>query len=59
MFPVLVVGPFTKWGIYFTTCHLVLARGNFYIIVEVDYFAKWVKAMMTLRNDKEMIALFF
>jgi hypothetical protein len=22
MFPVIVVGPFTKWGIDFTTCHL-------------------------------------
>jgi hypothetical protein len=51
MFPVIVVGPFTKCGIYFTTCHPDLARGNHYIIVEVDYFTKWVEAMPTFNSD--------
>jgi hypothetical protein len=58
MFPVIVVDPFTKWGIDFTTCHPVSARGHRYIIVEVDYFTKWVKAMSTFNNDGEMTALF-
>jgi hypothetical protein len=53
MFLVIVVGPFIKWEIYFTTCHLALARGHHYIIVAVDYFTKWVKAMPTFINDEE------
>jgi hypothetical protein len=51
MFPVIVVGPFTKWGIDFTTCHLTSARGHHYIIIAVDYFTKWVEAMPTFNND--------
>jgi hypothetical protein len=58
MFPVIVVGPFTKWGIEFTTCHLTSARGNLYIIVAVDYFTKWDKAMPTFNNDGETMTLF-
>ena len=58
MFPVIVVGPFTKWGINFTTCHPVSARGHRYIIVEVDYFTKWVKVTLTFSNDGETAALF-
>jgi hypothetical protein len=54
MFHVIVVGPFTKWGIDFTTCHPTSARGNHYIIVAVDYFTKWVEAMPTFSNDGEM-----
>jgi hypothetical protein len=45
MFLVIVVGPFTKWGIDFTTCHLALAKGHHYIIIAVEYFMKWVKYM--------------
>jgi len=58
MFLVIVVGPFTKWGIEFTTCHLALARGHRYIIVEVDYFKNWVEAMPTFSNDGKTAALF-
>jgi hypothetical protein len=57
MFPTMVVGPFTKWGIYFTTCHLVSARGHCYIIIAVNYFTKWVEAMSTFINDEEMTTL--
>jgi hypothetical protein len=57
MFPVIIVGPFTKWGIEFTTCHLASAQGHRYIIVAVDYFTKWVEAMPTFNNDGEMLAL--
>jgi hypothetical protein len=49
------VGPFTKWGIDFTTCHPVSARGHRYIIVVVDYFTKWVEAMSTFNNDGEKL----
>jgi transposase InsO family protein len=54
----LSVGPFTKWGIDFTTCHPASARGHHYIIVAVDYFTKWVKAMSTFNNDRETVSLF-
>jgi hypothetical protein len=58
MFPIITVGPFTKWGIDFTTFHLVSARGHCYIIVAVDYFTKWVEAMPTFNNDGKTTTLF-
>ena len=58
LFPVVTVGPFTKWGIDYTTCNLPLAKGHKYIIIAVDYFTKWVKAMPTFGNDSETSALF-
>eukprot|EP00253_Pinus_taeda_P020899 PITA_20899 len=57
--PVIVVGPFAKWGIDFMTCNPASARGHVYIIVAVDYFTKWAEAMPTLNNSGEMAALFF
>ena len=39
--PVIVVGPFTKWGIDFMHCNPTSTRGHDYIIVVVDYFTKW------------------
>jgi hypothetical protein len=59
MFLVIIVGPFTKWGIYYTTCHPLSARGHRYIIIVVDYFTKWVEAMPTFKDDGETISLFF
>jgi hypothetical protein len=56
MFHVIVVGPFTKWWIYFTTCHPTSERGHPYIIVAVDYFTKWVEVMTTF-NDGETVTL--
>ena len=41
LFPIITVGPFTKWGIDYVTCNPVSARGHKYIIVAVDYFTKW------------------
>jgi hypothetical protein len=58
MFLVIVVGPFIKWGINFTTCHPTYSRGHRYIIVVVNYFTKWVKYMPTFNNDRETTALF-
>jgi hypothetical protein len=58
IFHVITIGPFTKWGIEFTTCHLDSSKGNHYIIVAVDYFTKWVEAMPTFKNDGETTALF-
>jgi hypothetical protein len=58
MFPVIDDGPFTKWGIEFTTCHPASARGHHYIIVAIDYFTKWVEAMPTFSNHGEIATLF-
>jgi hypothetical protein len=58
MFPIIVVGPFTKWGINFTTRHLTSTRGHRYIITVVDYFTKWVESMTTFKNDGETTTLF-
>jgi hypothetical protein len=57
MFPVIDVGPFTKWGIDFTTNHPASTIGHHYIIVVVDYFTKWFKAMPTFNNDGETTTL--
>lgn len=58
LFPVVTVGPFTKWGIDFTTCNPPSTANHRYIIVAVDYFTKWAEAMPTYKNDSDMIALF-
>jgi transposase InsO family protein len=58
MFPIIIVGLFTKRGTDYTTCHLTSAKGNCYIIVVVDYFTKWVEAMPMFNNDGETTVLF-
>lgn len=58
IFPVITVGPFTKWGIDFTTCNPPSTTNHKYIIVVVDYFTKWAEAMPTYKNDSETAALF-
>ena len=58
MHPVIVIVPFSKWGIDFTTCHLPSAQGHRYIIVAVYYFTKWVQAMPTYLNDGKTMTLF-
>ena len=40
LFSVVTVGPFTKWGIDFTTCNLPSVANHRYIIVAIDYFTK-------------------
>jgi hypothetical protein len=58
MFPVIIVGPFTKWGIYYTTFNPPSTRGHRYIIVVLDYFTKWVEAIPTFKDDGETATLF-
>ena len=58
LFPVVIVGPFIKWGIDFTTCNLPSAVNHRYIIVVVDYFTKWAEAMPTYKNYSKKSALF-
>jgi hypothetical protein len=56
--PVVSVGPFAKWGIDFMTRHPHSAGGHGYIIVAIDYFTKWAKAMPTFDNTGKTTALF-
>ena len=51
--PIITVGPFTKWGIYFMDCNLALVGGHNHIIVVVDYFTKWAETMPTVKFDGE------
>ena len=51
-------GPFTKWGLDFMDCNPASARGHHHIIVAVDYFTKWAKAMATVKFDGETAAHF-
>ena len=55
---IIVVGPFTKWGIEFMHCKPTSARGHGYIIVAIDYFTKWAEAMPTYAEDGKTAALF-
>jgi len=57
LFLVIIVGPFAKCGIDYTTCDLASAKGHKYIIVAVDYFTKWAKSMPTFNNDGETSTL--
>jgi hypothetical protein len=58
MFPVITISPFTKWGVYFITFHPASSRGHCYIIVVMDYFTKWLEAMLTFVNDGETVVIF-
>jgi hypothetical protein len=58
LFLVIVVGPFTKWGVEFTMRHPILARGNKYIIMAIDYFTKCLESMPMFSNDSEIVVLF-
>ena len=54
----IVVGPFSKWGIDFMHCKPTSVGGHGYIIVAVDYFMKWAEAMPTYVEDSNNTSLF-
>ena len=56
--PIIVVGPFAKWGINFITCNPHSAGGHAYIILAVDYFTKWAEAMPTFEADGKIAVIF-
>jgi hypothetical protein len=57
--PVIIVGPFCKWGIDFMTCNPPSRNGHKYIIVPFDYFTKWVESMPTFNNTSNTTVHFF
>ena len=58
LFPVILVGPFMKWGIDYVTYNPASTRGHKYIIVVVDYFTKWEEVIPTFKVDGENAAFF-
>ena len=56
--PVITIGPFEKWGVDFMSCNPHSSGGHAYIIVAVDYFTKWAKAMPTLAANSKIAAQF-
>ena len=56
--PVIVIGPFAKWGIDFMHCKTTPARGHGYIIIVIDYFTKWDEEMPTYAEDGKTTTLF-
>eukprot|EP00253_Pinus_taeda_P022279 PITA_22279 len=56
--PIIVIGPFSKWGLDFITCNLHSAGGHVYIILAIDYFTKWAEAMPTFSTDDKTAAIF-
>jgi len=45
--------PFYKWDIDFMTCHPASSNGHKYIVVEVYYFTKWVKAIPSFKTTTD------
>ena len=58
LFLVISMGPFTKWGIDYMTCNPISVWEHKHIIVAIDYFTKWAKAMPTYKADGETIDFF-
>ena len=56
--PIIIVGPFTKWGLGFIDFNPTSPGGNHHIIVVVDYFTKWAKAMPTIKSNGERVTHF-
>ena len=57
--PVVIVRPFCKWVIDFMIINPTLANSHKYIIMAVDYFTKWAKAMSAFDCKSETAACFF
>jgi hypothetical protein len=55
---VIIFGPFTKWGVDFIDCNPNLVGGNQHIIMVIDYFTKWAKAMPTIKSDGNTATFF-
>ena len=56
--PVIEISPFPNLGIDFITCQPLSTTNHHYIIVDVNYFTKWAKAMPTYSNNVEIVAQF-
>eukprot|EP00253_Pinus_taeda_P022999 PITA_22999 len=59
--PIIVIGPFAKWGIDFITCNPHSAGGHAYIILAVDYFTKWAERFGRIepQSKHQQVSLLF
>ena len=55
---VIIIGPFTKWGVNFVDSNPTSAGGIQHIIVAEDFFTKWAKAMPTVKYDGKTATFF-
>jgi hypothetical protein len=55
---VIIIGPFTKWGVDFMDCNPTSVGGNQHIIVVIDYFTKWEDTMPTIKYDGKTTSFF-
>ena len=55
---VIIVGPFTKWGVDFVDCNPTSAGGDQQIIMAVDYFTNWAEAMPIVKSDGKTTSFF-
>jgi hypothetical protein len=56
--PVIIISPFTKWGVEFMDCNPTSTEGNKHIIMVIDYFTKWIEAMPTVKSDEKTVSFF-
>ena len=56
---VVIVGPFYKWAINFMTCNPPSSDEHKYIIVAIDHFTKWTKAIHTFNYKVDNASLFY
>ena len=57
--PIIVVGPFSKWGIDFMHYKPTSVGEHGYIIIVMDYFTKWAEAMPTYAEDSKTVPSFY
>jgi hypothetical protein len=56
--PIIIIGPFTKWGVDFLDFNPTSVGGYQHFIVAIDYFNKWAEAMPTIKSDGKTTAFF-
>jgi hypothetical protein len=56
--PVIIFGPFIKWGMDFMDSNPTAAGEHQHIIVSMDYFTKWAEAISTIKYDGNMTTFF-
>jgi hypothetical protein len=56
--PIIIVGPFTKWGLDFMDYKPTSVRGNHHIIMAMDYFTNFIEPMPTVKYDGEIETFF-
>jgi hypothetical protein len=57
--PVIIKQPFSQWGLDVVgTINTKYSKGNMYILMAIDYFMKWMEAMVLKKVDSEDLIKF-